>query len=174
MLTITEALAEIKLIDNKIEAKQQFVTANLYRAKHLPDPLGDTKAVVESEVQAIGDLRRRRVKIRKAIAEANLKTEVKIGESTLSIFEWLTWRREVAGNEKSFLRSVHANIKMAIDAVTKTPKFYKDESQENKIVEIVPSLDHSVFAKAEAEVQEMLDKLDGLLSLKNATVTIDV
>lgn len=175
MLTITEALAEIKLIDNKITAKETFVLGNLYRAKHLPDPLADTKAKVEAEVQATMDLRRRRVKIRKAIAEANIKTEITIKASTLTIFEWLTWRREVSEKEKTFLRSIHVNIKRGIDSVTTAPKFYKDaESQENKIVELLPSLDYSVFANAEAEVQEMLDKLDGLLSLKNATVTIDV
>lgn len=174
-MTITEALAEIKLIDNKIEKKQEFVYGNLFRAKHLPDPLGDTTAKVVAEVQATVDLRKRRVKIRKAIAQANLTTEITIGNITRTIFEWLTWKREVVQNELGFIRAIHTKTKAAIDAVTKAPKFYKDEAtQENKILEIIPSLDYSLFVTAEQETQEALDKLDGLLSLKNATVMIEV
>lgn len=174
-MTITEALAEIKLIDNKIEKKQEFVYGNLFRAKHLPDPLGDTTAKVVAEVQAVADLRTRRVKIRKAIAQANLATEITITGKTQSIFEWLTWKREVAQNELGFMRAIHSKTKAAIDAVTKAPKFYKDEAtQENKILEITPALDYSLFVTAEQETQEALDKLDGLLSLKNATVMIEV
>ena len=73
-MTITEALAETKTIDKRISKKRTFVTDYLFRQDALRDPLekeGGSVAAIEATRQAIGDLEKRLVDIRRAIARAH-------------------------------------------------------------------------------------------------------
>jgi hypothetical protein len=174
-ITITEALAEIKLIEKKIESKTALVTANLTRVKHIPDPLGDSVATLSQEMQAIGDLYERLVRIRSAIAMANITNVITCDESTRTIYDWLVWKREVADKHISLYTTVFKNTKSMMDTAAQRPQVFKDEkTQEPKLVELVANLSYMDYVKKAEEKQATLDKLDGLLSLKNATITIKI
>lgn len=103
-ITITEALSEINLIKKKTIKKQEIVTQNLARAKHMPDPYvneGGSFEFNKRELQAIKDLNLRMTKIRGAISRANLENKITISGETRSINDWLTWKREISGQEHS-------------------------------------------------------------------------
>ncbi len=62
-----------------------------------------------------------------------------------------------------------------MDSLAKAPRLYKtSDEMAPTLVEIEPNLDYMSFANKAATVGEILDKLDGILSLKNATLLIDV
>lgn len=178
MITITEALAEIKTIGKRIEKKRQFVGAYVARQEIVHDPLanqgGSAKALVE-ERQAIADLEARIVAIRLAINAANNSTTVLVGSTTRSIAEWLTWRRDVVPGRKQFIAQLQnqlANLRREAQqkGLTITQTVGAQPSDKN----IVVNLDERALATEAEELETTLGTLDGLLSLKNATTTITV
>lgn len=174
-ITITEALADIKLITKKLETKVQFVQNNLTRYKHVPDPLGNGADAIRAEVQSISDLRQRLVALRGAIAKANLENTITISDKTQSIQNWLTWKRECAADELAFFNKVHTLVKQSIDANASRPQLYKDDpNAQPKVVEIETNVNYVEFVERAQRTQENLDKLDGQLSLKNATILVTV
>src|SRR4051794_1015289 len=112
-LTITEALAEIKTINKRIQTKHQFVLSYLFRQEGLKDPLekdGGSVEAIRRETQAISDLRLRLINLRRGIARANEATEVTVGTNTMTISDWLTWRRDVAPETQTFLHAKQARL----------------------------------------------------------------
>ena len=111
--TITEALAEIPTIEKRIEKKSEFILNYLYRQSAVRDPHekdGGSSTLIHRELQAIHDLQERIIKIRSAIQKANAENTITILKETKSIVDWLTWRREVAPEQQSFLKEMTSKI----------------------------------------------------------------
>src|SRR5215831_611359 len=103
-ITITEALAELKTIDKRIEKKREFVLSYLLRQEMFKDPLekdGGSVSAIRREMQSIVDLEERRITIRRAVQQANERNSVMVGKQTRTIADWLVWRREVARRSSS-------------------------------------------------------------------------
>lgn len=179
-VTITEALAEIKTIGKRINKKQTALAPYLARVDAMKDPLagdGGSVGFIRKERQAIKDLQERVVELRAAIAKANAETMVAVNGDTRSIADWLTWRREVAPRQQSFLFELRSTIESArnqalkngVNLITAAAAVNVNDSKPNDIVvnisevELADEIDH---------LQDVLGTLDGLLSLKNATTTI--
>ncbi len=176
-MTITEALAEIKLINDKIAKKRSFVLDNLVRIKQLPDALtsqGGTQAVLVADVQAISDLETRLVKIRSAIMKANLENTAEVNGQVLSIYDWLVWKREVAPSKRGFYEQVYNYTKRKLEELQKSPQILKNDQGQTQLVEPETGLPYMEYAEKYSAVNEMLNKLDGVLSLKNATVLVEL
>ena len=176
-ITITEALAEIKLINDKIQKKQSFVLGNLTRVRQVADPLaskGGTSVVIASEVQSIADLETRLAKIRTAIMLANLNNTAECGGETKSLYEWLIWKREVAGKRSQFYNQIYNDTKRKVDEIQRQPQLFKADGDKPVLVELEASLPYMDYAAKYSSVVETLNKLDGILSLKNATVMVEV
>lgn len=175
MITITEALAEIKLLDKKIENKITKVLNHLYRLETQLDPLGDSKKALEEELQSITDLRRRWTGLRGGIATANLANKITIEGEERTIFEWLTWKREIATREIHMHQQIHQLAKKKMDELNARPALYKTAADaEVKVDKLVLNVDYAHHIKKAEELQTKLDKLDGQLSLKNATISFEV
>lgn len=174
-MTITEALAELRLIDKRIGTKQENVFKYLMREESRRDPLekqGGSVSFVKREVQAIGDLCVRKVLIRLAIQRVNTLTNVTVGSVTRSIAGWLVWRRDVAPLRQHFLTKLAQTIDITRkDAmrrghvVTQGP----DEGPGDFLV----NYDEIVLAEDIEELDVVLETLDGQLSLKNATTFVE-
>jgi hypothetical protein len=178
MLTITEGLAEIKTIGKRIEKRREFVTQYIARQEGLKDPLsneGGSQTVIKRERQAIADLEERIVTIRRAIQEANATETITIGGETRPIADWLVWRREVSGGQVAFVsRLRNSVIQIRRDAQQKGMGVVTTSADAKNLSDIIVNVDEAALA-AEAEKQEtILGNLDGQLSLKNATTTIDI
>lgn len=177
-LTITEALAELKTIDKRLEKKREFVLGYLYRQNLYKDPLdkdGGSREAVKAERQAIADLEERKVAIRRAVALANEATPVTVNGCTRTVSGWLTFRRDVVPARQKFL----AQLKQKLDAVRRDAQskglaLAADVTAATNSNDIIVNVSERDLA-AEAEALEVtLGALDGQLSLKNATVTIEV
>lgn len=177
-MTITEGLAEIKTIGKRLEKKRQFVSSYLFRQEMVKDPLekeGGSVTAIKRERQGIADLESRIVGIRRAIQKANTETTITVGTMAMSIADWLVWRREVAPGYRQFLADLRARIsqvraegqKKGIGMVTAGESAQKPD-------DVVVNVSEQELASEIEGVEEILGALDGQLSLKNATVTIDV
>src|SRR5438105_988378 len=115
-ITITEALAELKTIDKRIEKKREFVLGYLLRQEMFKDPLekdGGSVSAIRREMQAIHDLEERKISIRRAIQQANERNTVTVAKQTRAIADWLVWRREVAPIQQQFLANIRGKIEQA-------------------------------------------------------------
>lgn len=176
-MTITEALAEIKLIDKRVEKKGEFIASYLVRQNALVDPLGDSggsRKVLEQERQAIADLLARKVTIRRAIQEANVRTPVLANGETRSVADWLVWRREVAPAEQALLQGMKSRIDQArAQAAQRQLNVVAAERQPETPNDLVVNLSEKKLAERIEHIATVLATLDGQLSLKNATVLVE-
>lgn len=177
-ITITEALAEIKTIGKRIEKKRGFVAQYVARQEIVHDPLtnqGGSEKALREERQAIADLEARIVGIRLAINAANVATAVTVGTQTKTIAEWLTWRRDVVPGRKAFLTQLNnALLNVRREAQQKGLNIVAQVGSQPDQKNIIVNLDERALAQEAEQLETTLGTLDGLLSLKNATVTIDV
>lgn len=180
-MTITEALAEVRVIDKRIRSKQAFINDHITRPKDRVDPLADDGGelvMIQREQQAIHDLQERLIRIRAAIAGANADNKITVQDTTRSIADWLVWRREVADRQINFLQGISNRIgksrEVMIEQTTRRPRAAWEESQVKiSSPEIVVNVDESELAKEIEELQAITETLDGQLSLKNATIVIE-
>lgn len=178
-ITITEALAEIKTVGKRIEKKREFVRGFLARQDGVRDPLekdGGSAKVISEERQAIGDLEARLIALRRGIQKANDETTVTINGKTLSINEWLTWRRDVAPGQKAFLASIQSalnNVRQQAKQQGVALVSASATTAETKPTDLVVNVDERAIGEEIERLEDTLGQLDGQLSLKNATVPID-
>ena len=180
--TVTEALAELKTLGKRIEKKQGYIAGFLARQEGLKDPLekdGGSAEVIRRELQGIGDLNRRRVNIRIAIQQSNHTTMVTIGDTTRTVAEWLTWRKEIAPDEQAFVNKMRMAAASARDQAQKkgwgvVSAVAVNQQGETKPTDIVINVDEGALAREAERLEEVLGTLDGKLSLLNATTVIPV
>lgn len=176
-MTITEALAELKTVDKRLTAKQQFVQDYAFRVETLKDPFekdGGSEKKISEEMQAISDLEKRAVSLRRAIQSANEATVLKIGNSEMTIADWLVWRREIAPIRETFLYGLRQRLLACRDAVRKQNVNWGSNPAPEKPIDIIVNIDESKLSKDLEEIKDILGQLDGQLSLKNATVMIAI
>jgi hypothetical protein len=175
-VTITEALAELKLITSKVEKKKQFIMTYMGRQEGAKDPLakdGGSGKAIHAELQAINDLSNNFIKLRSAIASVNASTTVEVCGVTRTVADWLTWRRSVAPMEQGFQQSLVNQISgLRNKARQSNFRTVTHESEAKDPTDVIIELDEKHLSQEIEKTQEMLDKLDGKLSLHNATTKI--
>lgn len=181
-ITITEALSDIKLIGKQIEKKREYIDMYLVRQELIRDPLessgGSLESVARAE-QSIVDLTENIVLIRSAIQASNLQTTLVIDGESRSVTAWLNWRRECSAILKAFYNACRAKIIMVRDQTMKRGGATTFAGAEARTAEpnnanFVINMDEQKLAQKIEHMETVLGKLDGALSLNNATVTIDV
>lgn len=165
-MTITEALAQIKLIQSKRTSLQKFILQYIVRDSRLKDPLDTTQQKIAESLQAISDLNKRLIKIRSAIHNANTTNIVEICGIKMPISEWLVWKREVAPFDESLYEQISHKI---VQSRTNVPR--SQLTQEHVDVEV--GVDEEQLQELKLFRDEVFEKLDGQLSLKNATINIE-
>jgi molybdopterin converting factor small subunit len=176
-VTITEALAELKTIDKRIVKKREFVLGYLLRQEMFKDPLekdGGSVSAIKREMQAIRDLEERKIAIRRAIQQANERNSVTVGRQVRSIADWLVWRREVAPVQQQFLANLRTKIEQARQEATRRGAGLSASQEAAKPNDVIVNVNEQELAQHIEELEEVLGKLDGQLSLKNATLFIEV
>lgn len=178
-ITITEALAEIKTVGKRIEKKRQFVGQYLARQEGVRDPLekdGGSAKAIEQERQGIRDLEDRLVALRHGIQKANDETVVTVNGQSRSISGWLTWRRDIAPGQQGFLKSLQSgltNIRNQAKSQGAALISATATTADAKPTDIVVNINEGEISREIEELEDTLGTLDGQLSLKNATVTIE-
>lgn len=176
-ITVTEALAEIKTIGKRIEKKREAILQYCARQEIVRDPLekdGGSVSFIERELQAINDLGTRQVAIRREIARVNSETMLTIGKSIRSIADWLVWRREVATGQKDCLSRIAQRIRMHRDEAMKKGFNVVEAGKASNLSDLIVNVNERKLAEDIEDMENVLGILDGQLSLKNATVFIEL
>lgn len=174
-MTITEALAEIKTIGKRIEAKQQFVMTYLMRQDLIRDPFekdGGSVAAVGQARQAIRDLQERVIELRRRIATGNQKTEITLHGQTRTVADWLAWRRDVARVQQAGLRAMAQTIARVRDEQVRKGNMVVPAGAEARPTDLYINVDERKLATEIEVLEQTLGDLDGQLSLVNATTVV--
>ena len=175
-ITITEALAEIKTIGKRLEKKREYILQFIGRQDGLKDPLekeGGAPLVIAREKQAIFDLEARVVSLRRGIQRANDATQVTVGAVTMSISDWLIWRRDIAPKQRDFLVKLRGFVAQGREQAKRSgASFVGPGETAQKPTDFVINVNEAELAAETESLETTLGTLDGLLSLKNATVTV--
>jgi len=177
--SITEALAELKTIQKRIDSKVDFINRNVSRREELRDPLdkqGGSSKIIAEERQAVGDLYEQQIAIRRAIAAVNAVEQVAVDGQTRTIADWLVWKREVAPAEQRQLRNLAVMIDRARQEASRTGKQVVGvavaQSGEAKPGDIIVNINEQELQQQIERLETVFGTLDGLLSLKNATLQV--
>lgn len=179
--TITEALAELKVLQKRIASKREFILRYAVRAEHLKDPLekdGGSVSAIATEIQSMNDLERNVLSIRRAIQIANENTDIQIENTIRTVADWLVWRREVAPGTRQFLSDLLRGIEAARGEAAKRNVALESRAREGvptigaERLDVTVNVNESELARRREELEAALETLDGKLSLKNATVVV--
>ena len=176
MITVTEALAEIKTIEKRIAKKRQFVLNYLFLQGNIKDPLeaeGGSRKTIEEARQSISDLENRIISIRTAISTANAENAIKIAGVKRTIADWLIWKREIAAGYGSFLEQMRGNV-ANVRKQAGEKNFTIVEEDAKNVSEVTIYIKEKQLSDQIEAHEETLGALDGQLSLKNATIKIKV
>ena len=177
MTTVTEALAEIKTIGKRIGKKTEFIKQYVIRQEQVKDPLekdGGSVKALKAESQGIADLQKRIIVIRSAIMRSNLATQLTIGPVTMSVADWLTWRKDVAPLEVKRIAELRQGIESTRQQFRAKGVTVGAAGADLKPTDLVVSVDEAALAAQAEELENVLGVLDGKLSLLNATTTLDI
>lgn len=175
-ISITEALAELKVIQKRIENQESNVFQYTLRNESMKDPLqaqGGSVSYIASRIQSINDLRENLIQIRRAIQSANEHNAITIGTTTRTIADWLVWRRDVASSEINFYKRIKDGIDKARIAAVQRGHTATSPDQA-KPEDIIVNIDEVVLNNTIDSLTTAYERLDGQLSLKNATIMIEL
>lgn len=178
-ITITEALAEIPLIAKRIAKKKEFIKGYLYRQSAIRDPhekSGGSAALIQSEMQGIRDLQARLIRIRSAVQQANQTSQLTVEGQTMTIADWLTWRREIAPDHTAFLRDTFNQIVRLRQKASSEGVAIKPSTDDNSDLtrDYIVNIDEAVLSQSIENLEIVMGTLDGKLSLANATIKIEI
>lgn len=176
--TITEALADIKTIGKRIEKKRTTILQYAYRQNALVDPLaesGGSKEYIRRELQAINDLGRMVIQYRSAIQKVNLETPLTIGSVTMTVTDWLNWRKELAATQATFLSQARNTMNAARrEASSKGVSVAKPGEAPAAPSDVIINIDEAWLAGEIENMETVLGNLDGQLSLHNAITFVEI
>jgi hypothetical protein len=108
-ISITRALAELKLLDNRIEKKINENDFVFFVSKKKTLNIDQTNRLTNSNYQSIIDLITRRSKLKNAIILSNSKTMVKLGNKSLTVAEVIE-TKQIIPFYKNLLYKLKTNL----------------------------------------------------------------
>ena len=202
-LTLTRALAELKLLDSKISKAIQELKSVSYSVNNIVPEFRVTsdefKANYNSQMQSIQDLRNNKVILKNALMRANAETKVTIGGKEYTILEALNRKTDIStesllvqtmkkqlsasiANVNSINNSIESNIENTIRSKSASSgnqsKDYIQtvrDSYKPQMPELVNAdVVEKLIKDKEEEISEFIAEVDYALSEVNAITKIKV
>lgn len=202
-LTLTRALAELKLLDSKISKAIQELKSVSYSVNNIVPEFRVTsdefKANYNSQMQSIQDLRNNKVILKNALMKANTETKVNIGGKEYTILEALNRKTDIStesllvqtmkkqlsasiANVNNINSSIEANIENTIRSKSASSgnqsKDYIQtvrDSYKPQMPELVNAdVVEKLIKDKEEEISEFIAEVDYALSEINAITKIKV
>jgi len=176
-LTLTEAFAEIAAIDRHLARKRHLLHLLAIRPGYLRDPLasaGGLAAVAAQQQAAIEALEERWIVIRRAVRAVAQSVTITLGAETRPMADWLEWRRKVAYEQRKCLRTLREQIDDAWREARAANAAYAEGDGPDHAFGILVNLNEQELARQTELLEEAISGLEGQLSLKSATLTIEI
>ena len=135
-MSITRALAEVKLLDKRIEktiGQSKFVTYAKSNCDNVSSNVTkeDYNKSAKASLQSIKDLIERKSRIQSAIAVSNATEQIEVAKAKYSVAEAI-YRKNSIDNEKLLLKHLRHQLTDAKDSVE-----YRNEEVNNKLQNIL-------------------------------------
>jgi hypothetical protein len=171
-MTISQAMATLKLLDKRIEGEIRDLDAYAVRRDSAADPLvrkGSNSAIyVAARQQAIADMSAQKIAIKEAIALANQATSLTVAVETRTVSQWIVWKRIVAPGMQTMYAGLLTKINRERAALDRENMAVAADSR----VQLVVNLDEQKLREDAKHLEDILGELDGQLSIINATTMI--
>ncbi len=177
MLTITEALAEIATIDKRLPKKADEMLPYVARVEQVRDPFldqGGSAVYITRERQSFNDLQKRKIALRAAIAKANAETTIVVNGKERTVADWLVWKRECYSATVRMLNGLLNHVRAIRREAQQKGVTLVNVDQKAQADDVVVNVDEQKLIEELDALEETFGKLDGLLSLKNATTLIEL
>ena len=197
-MTIHEALAELKVIGNRINKEinsAKFVTTNKHSNTKIDGKsIADYSNNVKSQYQRITDLIKRRTAIKRAVVLSNATTKVTINDMEMTVAEAIEYKNSGIEYKFNLLDSFTTNYNASISMIKSSngekleerandyvQKLYgnKDGSVDNTVIESAKknyiesnTLDLIDPIGAEKIISELNDEIDSFTSKVDAALSI--
>ena len=199
-MSITQALAELKLLDKRIQKALDNVTWADIKTKSYPLDVEKFGKMVRAEYQSFTDLVKRRDTIKRAVVKANAATRVKVGTWEGTVAEAIEYKTSIVYKKRllSVMREqlltamqqfkeqqeavdgrleklLHSELGKDVKTSPETITALTSSFRENNKVELVDPLDLSARTKElEEEIEEFETNVDWVLSETNGKTLIEV
>lgn len=165
-MKLIEAMKELKLIIKKMESNnEQVVKLSSILSNEKPlvgSSIEDQKKEVNALIQSNEDLFDNYLKLKLAIEKTNTTTSVTINDKTLTITEWLTFRRNASEASRIYLL---VNTSAAQGRLSRI-------NNSDKTIEVLPCFDEKIINTKKMEMIDILGKIDWTLEVVNATTDL--
>lgn len=199
-MSVTQALAELKLLDKRIQKALDYVTWADVKTKSHPVDTETFAKTVKAQYQSFTDLVKRRDTIKRAVVTANATTRVKVGSWEGTVAEAIEYKVSIA-YKKSLLNEMrsqllrakqkyeeqqeavdgrlekllHSELGKDVKTSPETITALTNSFRENNKVELVDPLDLSAKAsELEDEIESFETNVDWVLSEVNGSTKIVV
>lgn len=199
-MSITQALAELKLLDKRINKALDYVTWADVKTKGHPVDTEKFAKTVKAEYQSFTDLVKRRDTIKRAVVTANATTRVKVGTWEGTVAEAIEYKTSIAYKKRLLdeMRSqmirarerfqeqqeavdgrleklLHSELGKDVKTSPETITALTNSFRENNRVELVDPLDLTgCIVALEDEIDAFETNVDWVLSEVNGSTKIVV
>lgn len=157
-ITLTRALAEVKLLDKKINSKtSKLRVVDVQEANETIDglPKGDYAKNVAFELQALNDLIIQKTKLKSKIMQANATTKLNIGDVEYTILEAIQMKTDINYNIAitKTINSQLSEVKSRVD--------YNNENLEDNIQQTInaKASSNSSSKTFASDIRESMEKI---------------
>jgi len=126
------------------------------------------------DAQFVDDLFERKLSILTAIKRANAGSSIELFGVSRTIEEWLLWKQYIVPARKAYLTNLIRRIDEERAHAQKTGGSVIEKTSTEWSPNVIVNLDEIALRNELMQLQEVLDTLDGKLSLMNATIAITV
>lgn len=177
-MTLTRALAEVNVLENRIRTSIDatlFVSTKRGLSKEQPTDrrfttVDEVAQQIKSSVQSTNDLIARRAKIKAAIAEANVKTEVTIAGVTMNIAEALDYRKTIEF-KSLMVAGARSQLQYAVSVIDRNQR--EMDAQVQATIQQVLGKDAGSDRNAVERTQEILKSATDTIKDQNTISLID-
>lgn len=199
-ISVTQALAELKLLDKRINKALDYVTWADVKTKSHPVDAEKFAKTVRAEYQSFTDLVKRRDTIKRAVVQANATTRVKVGAWEGTVAEAIEYKTSIAykkrlldemrtqllrakaqyesqqqGVDDRLEKLLHSELGKDVKTSPETITALTNSFRENNKVELVDPLDLTAKAsELETEIEAFETNVDWVLSETNGKTMIVV
>lgn len=175
-MTITQALAERKIIRSRIEREYSEMSRYMVREDNRIDPLekiGGSEKYIKERQQAIDALIERYVRMMKAIHVFNTSTMVEFAGRTRTVDEWLTYHKDLVSTQIGSCLLIQKVVDSALKTNDKVMVVAGKRGETEKPVQVVINTNPVAFNENISNLMEMKDRLWSMLSMLNAKTEIE-
>lgn len=199
-MSITQALAELKLLDKRIQKSLDRVTWADVKTKSHPVDTEAFKKTVQAEYQSFLDLVKRRDALKRGVVTSNAKTDVTIGSWKGTVAEAIEYKTSIAYKHRlldmmrlqlltakdrfkdqqesvdaRLEKLLHSELGKDVKTSPETITALTNSFRENNKVELVDPLDLSTRTRElEEEIESFETNVDWVLSETNGKTLIHI